>query len=123
MAVKDNLQGGGQKATYYLTGNTRINVAYSGKVVKAKLLSNVALGEVITVYIWAAKNDTDYGQSTSGIGEQFPYLISLGIDTNEGSHEVDKKYHKYIVLSLSASYNKWDDINSENVAKVEITIE
>lgn len=122
MAVKDNLQGGGTKATYYLTGKTRINVAYSGKVVKAKLLSNVALGEV-TVYIWAADSDIDYGQSTSGIGEQFPYLITLGIDTNEGSHEVDKKYHKYIVLSLSASYNKWDDINSKNVAKVEITIE
>lgn len=122
MAVKDNLQGGGQKATYYLTGNTRINIAYSGKVVKAKLLSNVALGEV-TVYIWAADNDTDYGQSTSGIGEQFPYFIPLGIDTNEGSHEVDKKYNKYIVLSLSASYNNWNNINSENVAKVEITIE
>lgn len=122
MAVKDNLQGGGTKATYYLTGNTRINVAYSGKVVKAKLLSNVALGEV-TVSIWAADSDIDYGQSTSGIGEQFPYLIPLGIDTNEGSHEVDKKYNKYIVLSLSASYNKWDNINSENVAKVEITIE
>lgn len=122
MAVKDNLYGGGQKATYYLTGNTRINVAYSGKVVKAKLLSNVALGEV-TVSIWAADSDIDYGQSTSGIGEQFPYLIPLGIDTNEGSHEVDKKYNKYIVLSLSASYNNWNNINSENVAKVEITIE
>ena len=122
MAVKDNLQGGGQKATYYLTGNTRINVAYSGKVVKAKLLSNVALGEV-TVSIWAADSDIDYGQSTSSIGEQFPYLIPLGIDTNEGSHEVDKKYNKYIVLSLSASYNNWNNINSENVAKVEITIE
>lgn len=122
MAVKDNLQGGGQKATYYLTGNTRINVAYSGKIVKAKLLSNVALGEV-TVSIWAADSDIDYGQSTSGIGEQFPYLIPLGIDTNEGSHEVDKKYNKYIVLSLSASYNNWNNINSENVAKVEITIE
>lgn len=122
MAVKDNLQGGGQKATYYLTGKTRINIAYSGKVVKAKLLSNVALG-VVTVYIWAAENDTDYGQSTSGIGEQFPYPISLGIDTNEGSHEVDKKYSKYIVLSLSASYNNWDNINDNNVAKVEITIE
>lgn len=122
MAVKDNLYGGGQKATYYLTGNTRINVAYSGKVVKAKLLSNVALGEV-TVSIWAADSDIDYGQSTSGIGEQFPYSIPLGIDTNEGSHEVDKKYNKYIVLSLSASYNNWNNINSENVAKVEITIE
>ena len=122
MAVKDNLYGGGQKATYYLTGNTRINVAYSGKVVKAKLLSNVALGKV-TVSIWAADSDIDYGQSTSGIGEQFPYLIPLGIDTNEGSHEVDKKYNKYIVLSLSASYNNWNNINSENVAKVEITIE
>ena len=122
MAVKDNLYGGGQKATYYLTGNTRINVAYSGKVVKAKLLSNVALGEV-TVSIWAADSDIDYGQSASGIGEQFPYLIPLGIDTNEGSHEVDKKYNKYIVLSLSASYNNWNNINSKNVAKVEITIE
>ena len=122
MAVKDNLYGGGQKATYYLTGKTRINVAYSGKVVKAKLLSNVALGEV-TVSIWAADSDIDYGQSTSGIGEQFPYWIPLGIDTNEGSHEVDKKYHKYIVLSLSASYNNWHNINSENVAKVAITIE
>ena len=122
MAVKDNLYGGGQKATYYLTGKTRINVAYSGKVVKAKLLSNVPLGEV-TVYIWAADSDIDYGQSTSGTGEQFPYLIPLGIDTNEGSHEVDKKYNKYIVLSLSASYNNWNNINSENVAKVEITIE
>ena len=122
MAVKDNLYGGGQKSTYYLTGKTRINVAYSGKVVKAKLLSNVALGEV-TVSIWAADSDIDYGQSTSDIGEQFPYLIPLGIDTNEGSHEVDKKYHKYIVLSLSASYNNWHNINSENVAKVEITIE
>lgn len=85
-------------------------------------MSNVALG-VVTVYIWAADSDIDYGYSTSGIGEQFPYFISLGIDTNEGSHEVDKKYDKNIVLSLSASYNKWDDINSENVAKVEITIE
>lgn len=122
MAVKDNLYGGGQKATYYLTGNTRINVAYSGKVVKAKLLSNVGLGKV-TVSIWAADSDIDYGQSTSGTGEQFPYLIPLGIDTNEGSHEVDKKYNKYIVLSLSASYNNWNNINSENVAKVEITIE
>ena len=122
MAVKDNLQGGGQKATYYLTGNTRINIAYSGKVVKAKLLSNVALGEV-TVYIWAADNDTDYGQSTSGIGEQFPYPIFLGVDTTEGSHDVDKKYNKYIVLSLSATYNNWDNINDDNVAKVEITIE
>lgn len=118
MAVKDNLYGGGQKATYYLTGNTRINIAYSGKVVKAKLLSSPYLGDV-EVEINRANSDVDYVPSSSSLLN----TITLNQRNIEGQYKVDKKENSYLVFSLHATYSYWDNLNNSNVAKVEIVIE
>lgn len=116
MAVKDNLQGGGQKATYYLIGNTRINVAYSGKVVKAKLLSSYQ-GDV-EVTIDKVDSDIGLGSEISSLGS-----IRLSSINKEGQLEINKKENPYLVFSLRGFYDGWDNLNSTNVLRVEIDIE